>query len=1370
MQPASVQSFPASFAQQRLWLLEQYEPETGAYNIPAAWRLNGHLDIVALEGSLQDLVQRHEVLRTTFAVEEGSVVQRVAEDLHIALDVQERIGGQEDAVWLRAQAQAPFDLEHGPLVRVVLLRCAPREHVLALTVHHIVSDGWSMGVLMQELGELYAARREDRAPRLPPLTIQYADYTAWQRQWLQGDVLRRQLEYWRQTLEGAPAMLALPTDRPRPAVLGHRGGSVAFELPVDLTSRLRNLGTAYGTSLFTTLAATFSLLLNRYSGQADVCIGYPTASRSRPELESLIGFFVNTLVLRVQVDARQSFLNLQQQVRDRVLDAESHKDLPFEKLVEELRPQRSLNHAPLFQAMFAFYDDGSTEGTNLQLPDVAVQRLAHQSETAKFDLTLDITARSGQLLGELEYHVDLFDRSTIERMVGHFKTLLQAIVANPNSRVQDLPLLTEQEQAQLLAWNETSRQTERVCVHELFEQQAAATPNATAVVCGSDSVTYGELNASANMLAHHLRSLGVGPDQMVGLCLERGVAMVRAMLAILKAGGAYLPLDPEYPAHRLDFMLQDCASPVLVTHHAQCDRLPPHAAHTVLLDDHAQAISLHPDHNLEPVASPDHLAWCIYTSGSTGQPKGVLLEHASAASFLAWAASQFGVADLSMTIASTSICFDLSVFEIFAPLSVGTTVILVKDALEVAELPLGITATLFNTVPSAVDALLLAGRMPASLRVVNLAGEPLSRSLANRLHSALPNVRLWNLYGPTEFTTYATGCIVERSPDARVTIGQPLSNTAVRVLDATLRPVPTGVIGEVFIAGCGLARGYHRRPELTAEHFVPDAQGAPGSRMYRTGDLARILADGSLDFIGRRDHQVKSRGFRIELGEIETHVGSHPAVRECVATTWKDDGGVDYVVAYVVMHPGVLANINDIQDHAARLLPKHAVPSRWAVLPALPRTPNGKVDRAALSATELTAPPPSGSEDFATDTERAVAEIMTSLLGLEVSDRKADFFHMGGHSLMAVAFVTAISRRWKLNFPLRALFQHPVVEDLARQVDAMMSAGDRQNKAVHRATEPRLVLMKAASPPACHLVLVHPIAGGVASYLDVVERVASGPFASILAVHGVEPATDTSAIDRAAMMPSIGSVYAERLLHEELTGPVVLGGWSSGANVAYEMACALEAAGRRPTALILIDPTSPDIDDDVPFRTDHPSPDEIWRRYERIVLGSEWVQELHQNAAYLQADIRQRMDMLLQMRHRMKGVPTNRTYINSSPEKRLAILKQLRESMRGLPYLSGSDDESWAEFKFIELMLTCDLTTGPQTLGGVPTTLVASSESGWKLQHEKHWRRFCLGGLTVREVEGSHVGVMLEKFAAAGTAEVVREVLSSVIHGHGGHH
>ena len=647
MQPTPVQSFSASFAQQRLWLLEQYEPGTGTYNIPAAWRLNGHLDVLALQGAIQDLVQRHEVLRTTFAMEAETLVQRVAEDLRITLDVQELIKGDE-AGWLRAQAQAPFDLEHGPLVRVALLRSAPHKHVLLLNMHHIVSDGWSMGVLARELQLLYGAFTQGQPSPLTELPIQYADYAMWQREWLQGAALQSQVDFWRKTLEGAPPLIDLPLARPRPAQLSHCGAFVPFELDATSTAALRKLCQQAQVTALMAMAALLKVLLHRYSRQDDICIGYPVAGRERKELEGLIGFFVNILVLRTRVDPRKSFLQLLAQVRESVLDADDHQDLPFEKLVKELKPERSLNHSPLFQVMLAY---NNPTGEQLCLPGLEVMPEGFgETQIAKFYLTLE---------------------------------------------------LTKEEQAQLLAWNETSRHAELVCVHELFEKQAAAIPNATAVVCGPDSVTYGELNGSANRLARHLRSLGVGPDQLVGLCVQRGVAMVQAMLAVLKAGGAYVPLDPEYLAQRLTFMLQDCAAPVLVTQSTLCDRLPPHTAHTVLLDEHAQAISLHPDHNLEPLASPDHLAWCIYTSGSTGQPKGVLLEHASAASFLAWAASEFGVDDLSTTIASTSICFYLSVLEIFAPLSVGTTVILVKDALGVAELPAGIAATLLNTVPSA---------------------------------------------------------------------------------------------------------------------------------------------------------------------------------------------------------------------------------------------------------------------------------------------------------------------------------------------------------------------------------------------------------------------------------------------------------------------------------------------------------------------------------------------------------------------------------------------------------------------------------------------------------------------------------------------
>ena len=1039
---ATTDAPPLSFAQQRLWLLDQLVPGNPFYNIPSALRLCGPLDVPALERSLSEIARRHQTLRTTFRPSEGRPVQVVAPAALLTLPVVD-LGGlpevEREAAALRLareEARRSFDLARGPLLRTTLLRLGAAEHVLLLTTHHIVSDGWSRGVLNRELAAVYGAYAAGRPSPLPEPPIQYADFALWQRQRLRGELLETLLAYWRRQLAGLPP-LELPTDRPRPSAQTFRGARHAFVVPDRHVSALTTLGQREGATLFMTLLAAFTALLHRYTGREDIAVGSPIAGRTRPELEGLIGFFANTLALRTDLSGDPTFRELLRRVREVCLGAYAHQELPFERLVEELGPERDLSRNPLVQVLFALQNAPRHPP---QLPGLAVTPLEVDAGTAKADLELHLREGAGGLEGTLVYSTDLFDAATAVRLTGHFRTLLEGVAADPERRLSDLPLLTEPERHRLLVeWNATAREYPReACIHQLFEAQVERTPDAVAVISEDRRLTYRELNARANRLAHHLRGLGVGPEVPVGICLERSTDLVVGLLAILKAGGAYLPLDPAYPAERLAVMLADAEAPVVVTQRRLCDRLPDGGARAVCLDADRARIDAEAGHDPARSARPDNLAYVLYTSGSTGRPKGVALEHRGTVAFLEWAGAIFSPADLAGTLASTSICFDLSVFELFLPLSRGGAVILAENALQLPCLPCAGRVTLINTVPSAMAELMQVDGVPRSVRTVNLAGEPLPNPLAQQLYRRETVRRVFNLYGPTEATTYATAAPVTRGALEAPSVGRPIANARVYVLDRHLRPVPVGVPGELHIGGAGLARGYLGRPELTAERFIPDPFGdEPGGRLYKTGDLARYRSDGVIDFLGRLDDQVKIRGFRVEPGEVEATLGQHPAVRQAVVLAREDRPGDKRLTAYVVPRRGRGPAASDLRRFLGERLPGQMVPSAFVVLAALPLTANGKVDRRALPAPEPVRPElESAYAGPRTAVEEVLAGIWAEVLGLERIGIHDDFFDLGGHSLLAARLIARVGDAFHMDLPLRSLFEARTIARVAELVEA----------------------------------------------------------------------------------------------------------------------------------------------------------------------------------------------------------------------------------------------------------------------------------------------------------------------------------------------
>ncbi|MET0400432.1 MAG: amino acid adenylation domain-containing protein, partial [Longimicrobiaceae bacterium] len=1033
---------PLSFAQERLWFIDRLQPDSASYNIPQALRLGGALDAAALERALGEIVRRHEALRTVFREEDGSPVQVVEPFAGFALPVEDLagLGGAEREARLERraaeEAARPFDLSAGPLFRAVLLRLAAEEHALLLCMHHIVSDGWSMGVLFRELSALYAAYREGRNSPLAELAVQYADYAVWQREQLRGEALERQLGYWKERLADAPALLELPTDRPRPAVQTHRGAAVPVELSAELLERLQALGRSEVATLYMTLLGAFQVLLAKYAGSEDVVVGSPIAGRTRGEVEELIGFFVNTLVLRTHLGGDPSFRETLRRVREATLGAYAHQDVPFEKLVAELQPERSLSRSPLFQVMFALQDAGGGGGV---LPGLRVSGVGAELESAKFDLSLTLVATAQGLRGALSYSTDLFERGTAERMLGHLERVLEQVAADADVRLSQLELLGDAERRRVVEeWNDTAAGVPAdQCIHELFQAQAARTPDALAVTFEGASLTYAALNARANRLAHHLRGLGVGPEGRVGICLERGPEMVVAILAVLKAGGAYVPLDPGYPAERLAFVLEDSGVPVLVTAERERRSLPvPEGVAVVGLDARRDEIERQPADDPVSGAGPESLAYVIYTSGSTGRPKGTLVEHRNVARLFAATDAWFGFGGTDVWTLFHSYAFDFSVWELWGALLHGGRVVVVP--LETSRDPEAFHAlvqregvTVLNQTPSAFRQFMRADAERGgelALREVVFGGEALEpaglRDWVERRGVERP--RLVNMYGITETTVHVTYRPLSRDDvldAAGSPIGVRIPDLRLYVLDPARNPLPVGVPGELYVGGGGVARGYLNRPELTAQRFTRSPFGE--GRLYRSGDRVRWLADGTLEYLGRLDEQVKIRGFRIEPGEVEGVLRRSPGVDDCAVVVREDVPGEKRLVAYMVGEAGAEA----LRAHLLRSLPEYMVPGAFVALDLLPLTANGKLDRKALPAPDFA---PAGEHYAAprTPTEEVLAGIWAEVLKIERVGVHDNFFALGGHSLLAVTLVERM-RRGGLHADVRALFITPTIAEIA---------------------------------------------------------------------------------------------------------------------------------------------------------------------------------------------------------------------------------------------------------------------------------------------------------------------------------------------------
>jgi amino acid adenylation domain-containing protein len=1081
VKPRSAGPLTLSYSQQRLWFLDQLTPGSHAYNIPFPLHVEGPLEPAVLATALSEIVRRHEVLRTTFAAGEGEPCQVIHPVRPLPLPVVDLAAlpaetRRREALRLAEEdALRPFDLAAGPVLRASLVRLGAAEHVLLLGVHHIAFDGWSAGLLLSELATLYDAATAGRPSPLPELPWQYADFAAWQRSWLTGDVYARQLAFWRRTLDGAPELLELPSDHLRPPVQSLRGEVLRSRLPADLSSALRSLGRERGQTLFMLLLAGFQALLQRYTGQDDLVIGTPVAGRHRAEVEELIGFFVNTLALRADLAGDPAFGELLARTREACLAAFAHEDLPFEALVEELRPERDLSRSPLVQVLLIFQ---SAQHRTRQPAGLRLVPLEADLHAAKFDLTLAVTEEADELVLELEYATDLFEATTVERLTSHLRSLLAVVAADPQRRLSELPLLAAGEAAQILVeWNDTAilpaPRAQETCLHQLFEAQAARTPEAVALIAADGGrLTYRELDARAARLARRLWGLGVGPEVLVGVMMDRTPDLVVALLAVLKAGGAYVPIDPAYPAPRVAFMLESSGAAVLLTRRALVAELAgglPSAAVPLFLDAGWEAAPELPEW---PAPSPvsGNLAYVIYTSGSTGTPKGVALEHRSAVAFLHWARTVYSPDEFAVVLAATSVCFDLSIFEIFATLVWGGTLALAENALALSAHPVAGELTMINTVPSTMAELVRAGAIPPRVRTINLAGEALKGALVRGIYERTGVEKVYNLYGPSEDTTYSTFALMPRDVVSPV-IGRPLAGTSAYVLDGVLAPVPVGVPGAVYLSGDGLARGYLGRPDLTADRFIPNPFGPPGSRLYRTGDLARFRPDGELDFLGRIDHQVKVRGFRIELGEVEAALASLPAVRQSAVLALPEPGGEGPRLTAFVVSAGPIPPLTELRTALRRILPEHMVPTAFTFLAELPLTPNGKLDRRILerlvpedeSLASIGSISGIGGHGGAprTPVEELVAGLWCEVLGVERVGVDDSFFDLGGHSLLVTRVISRLRQTFGVDLPMRALFEAPTVAALARRVEEAR-AGDRDGDGDRDGHGPELPTLRPA--------------------------------------------------------------------------------------------------------------------------------------------------------------------------------------------------------------------------------------------------------------------------------------------------------------------
>ncbi|WP_071189198.1 non-ribosomal peptide synthetase [Trichormus sp. NMC-1] len=1052
-------SIPLSFAQERLWFLEQLDPNQPLYNEPTALHLRGILEIATLQKSLNEIVRRHESLRTIFTTVEGKPIPTIFPHFNLNLPIVsiELLTPSEQKIEVKRlaieEALQPFDLGKDPLIRVKLLQLGETEYVLLLTMHHIICDRWSFAILLQELTTLYQAFSKGQISPFKELPIQYADYAIWQKNYLTGEVLEKQISYWEKQLADAPAVLELPTDYPRPPVMSNRGSQLSFSLSPELTQALKTLSQQEEATLFITLLTAFKVLLYRYTQQTDILVGTTIAGRNREELETLIGFFVNTLVLRTDLSNKPSFRQLLRQVRQVALEAYAHQDLPFEKIVEKLQPERNFSHTPLFQVMFQLQN---TPNKTLEIPGLTWESLEFHNHTVKFDLCLSMVETEQGLIGNLQYNTDLFDVATIHRMQGHFQTLLESIINNPEQIIEELPLLTKTEQKQFLEWNHTQVEyPQDKCIHQLFEDQVKKTPDTVAVVFENESLTYRELNERANQLAHYLQKLGVSPEILVGICVERSLFMVIGILAILKAGGAYVPLDPAYPQERLAFMVQNAQIYVLLTQTKLLQSLPILPTKLINLDKDWQQITQLPSSNLANTqVQPDHLAYIIYTSGSTGQSKGVMIQHSSLINaYFAWETIYQLRTNVTSHLQMASFSFDVFSGDLIRALCSGGKLVLCprdlllssehlyelmqKQKVDCAEFVPAVLRNLIQYLENSQQRL-------DFMRLLICGSDSWSGAeYRNFLQFFSSQTRLINSYGLTETTidsSYFETTAKDLSVEQLVPIGRPFPNTQFYILDKHLQPVPIGIPGELYIGGFNLARGYMHRPDLTAEKFISNPFSHNSvQRLYKTGDLVRYLPDGNIEFLQRIDNQVKIRGFRIEIGEIEATINQYKEIREVVVIVREDIPDNKRLVAYVVPHATEIS-VLELRNFLKSKLPNYMIPSAFVVLEKIPLTPNGKINRRGLPAPERIQQSEANTSLTLTPVQEMLAGIWADILDIKQVGIYDNFFELGGHSLLATRVISQIRKAFQIELPLRCLFASPTVSELAKEIEKATKA------------------------------------------------------------------------------------------------------------------------------------------------------------------------------------------------------------------------------------------------------------------------------------------------------------------------------------------
>lgn len=1189
---------PLSFAQRRMWFLDQLQPGNPFYNMCESFQLKGQLSLAALEQSYNELLKRHAILRTLFVVindEPAQVVQEYVWTPLTQIDLRS-YPLQERELHLRTlatqEAEMPFSLDQGPLLRVKLLLVHQEEYILLFTMHHSIADGWSTTILVRELATHYRTWREGKLSVLAELPLQYSDYASWQQEWLQSKQFLTQLDYWKQQLSGAPAVLELPTDYLRPTIQTYQGKQILFTLPSSLLHQLKEQCRSNGVTSFMWLFSAFQVILYRHTRQEDILVGSPIAGRTHPELEDLIGYFANTLVLRTKLHGSQTFREVLKQVKEVTLDAFTHQEMPFEKLVEELHIERRLSHNPLFQVMFVLQNLPSVELTLAEL-EVRSTLLA-EHKTTRFDLTLALEENGQELLGSVEYNADLFASTTIERLIGHFHVLLTQTLAHPEQRIVDLPLLTNGEYQQiLLDWNAPQPVLpETRCLHSLFEEQVARTPDAVALISSQYTLTYQQLNAQANQLANFLHHLHIGPDIPVAVCLERSPALLVCLLAILKAGGCYVPLDAHTPPQRLIKMVDDTKAPFLLTQHSLLPSLPSVQTRILCLEQVLSSLTHFPADIPPPIEiQPDNLAYIIFTSGSTGQPKGVQIIHAAVCNLLLdmqhqlslrsaslWGNDVVGASlhvrpetlsinEQSIIAALASFAFDMSIPELFLPLITGAQEVVfdqeaARDPQQLLPLLQQYGVTCMQATPTMWSLLLEAGLLKSHLALTTCisGAEALPWEVALQL---LQTGRLlYNFYGPTETTVWSMQQRIQQE-DAQVLIGRPLANTQVYILDACWQPVPIGVVGELYIGGSGLARGYLNRPDTSAERFIPhpfSSQG--GARLYKTGDMARYHANGTIEYLGRSDRQMKLHGFRIEPGEIEKALRQHQAIRDAIVLAREDQPDKKQLVAYIVLKTQETIHSDQIRRFLREHLPEYMVPSVFITLTAFPLTANGKINYNTLPPTSAQSPTLQQSVVAPRDTlEAQLVHIWQETLGVVHIGITNNFFDLGGNSFSAVRLMAHIQRTYHHNFPLSLLFQEGTIEHIAQKI--------RQRfQQTHYSPVVPLQQGNGQRPLFC----IHPGGGNVLCYRELVLHL--GTEQTVYGIEDLRLFLDEG-VPTFSRIEEMAACYVTAIRTIQPEGPYLLSGWSFGGLMAFEMARQLYQQKQHIALLALFDTQSP---------------------------------------------------------------------------------------------------------------------------------------------------------------------------------------------------